>query len=184
MRIDYENGAGTLYDYDPLTFRLVQLYDPPRLLHRLVRTLADVAAPAAPPGCRSAEPALHLRPGRQHHPHPGRRAADDLLPQQARRAERRLHLRRRLPADRGHRPRASGAGRRRPIPHSSDDAGRVGLPHPARTAARMGTYLERYVYDAVGNFLQMQHRGSDPAHPGWTRDLRLRRNEPDREPAS
>ena len=28
----------------------------------------------------------------------------------------------------------------------------------------MGTYIERYVYDAVGNFLQMQHRGSDPAH--------------------
>jgi hypothetical protein len=33
----------------------------------------------------------------------------------------------------------------------------------------MGTYIERYVYDAVGNFLQMQHRGTDPAHPGWTR---------------
>lgn len=33
----------------------------------------------------------------------------------------------------------------------------------------MGTYIERYVYDAVGNFLQMQHRGSDPIHPGWTR---------------
>ena len=33
----------------------------------------------------------------------------------------------------------------------------------------MGRYLERYVYDAVGNFLAMQHRGSDPAHPGWTR---------------
>ena len=33
----------------------------------------------------------------------------------------------------------------------------------------MGTYVERYVYDAVGNFLQMQHRGSDPAHAGWTR---------------
>ncbi len=33
----------------------------------------------------------------------------------------------------------------------------------------MGTYIERYVYDAVGNFLQLQHRGSDPAHAGWTR---------------
>lgn len=33
----------------------------------------------------------------------------------------------------------------------------------------MGTYTEQYVYDAVGNFLQMQHRGSDPAHAGWTR---------------
>src|SRR5207249_6653101 len=33
----------------------------------------------------------------------------------------------------------------------------------------MGTYIERYVYDAIGNFLQLQHRGSDPAHAGWTR---------------
>lgn len=33
----------------------------------------------------------------------------------------------------------------------------------------MGTYTERYLYDAVGNFLQMQHRGTDPAHAGWTR---------------
>ncbi|WP_216912975.1 SpvB/TcaC N-terminal domain-containing protein [Nocardia noduli] len=55
-----------------------------------------------------------------------------------------------------------------PIPHSPDDAGRVGLPHPGDSKA-MGTYTERYVYDAVGNFLQMQHRGNDPAHAGWTR---------------
>ena len=33
----------------------------------------------------------------------------------------------------------------------------------------MGTFTERYVYDAAGNFLKMQHRGSDPANPGWTR---------------
>ena len=44
----------------------------------------------------------------------------------------------------------------------------------------MGTYIERYVYDAVGNFLQMQHRGSDPAHPGWTRAYDYARSQPDR----
>ena len=37
----------------------------------------------------------------------------------------------------------------------------------------MGTYIERYVYDAVGNFLQMQHRGSDPAHAGLDARLQL-----------
>src|SRR6185369_15148754 len=42
------------------------------------------------------------------------------------------------------------------------------LDHPADGNA-MGTYSEHYVYDAVGNFLEMQHRGTDPAHPGWTR---------------
>ena len=47
---------------------------------------------------------------------------------------------------------------------------RVGIRlAPANDGNAMGTYIERYVYDAVGNFLKMQHRGSDPAHPGWTR---------------
>src|SRR5262249_18566974 len=56
-----------------------------------------------------------------------------------------------------------------PIPHSYNDALRIGLLHPGDGTA-MGTYIERYVYDAVGNFLEMQHRGNDPANPGWTRN--------------
>jgi RHS repeat-associated protein len=55
-----------------------------------------------------------------------------------------------------------------PIPHSYRDSFRIDIPHPADGQA-MGTYLERYVYDAVGNFQKMQHVGSDPAAPGWTR---------------
>jgi len=41
------------------------------------------------------------------------------------------------------------------------------LHHPGDGNA-IGTYIERYVYDAVGNFVEMQHRGSDPLQ-GWTR---------------
>ncbi|MBP1990486.1 SpvB/TcaC N-terminal domain-containing protein [Paenibacillus eucommiae] len=33
----------------------------------------------------------------------------------------------------------------------------------------MGLYTEQYVYDAAGNILAVQHRGSDPVLPGWTR---------------
>jgi RHS repeat-associated protein len=33
----------------------------------------------------------------------------------------------------------------------------------------MGRYVEQYVYDVAGNILSMRHRGSSPAHPGWTR---------------
>jgi RHS repeat-associated protein len=63
-----------------------------------------------------------------------------------------------------------------PIPHSYNDAGRVRLLS-VDTGGRfapndgnaMGRYLERYVYDPVGNFLSMQHRGTDPANPGWSR---------------
>ncbi|KAF7513142.1 hypothetical protein GJ744_010538 [Endocarpon pusillum] len=36
----------------------------------------------------------------------------------------------------------------------------------------MGTYLERYLYDAVGNIQAMKHLGSDPKHSGWTRKYR------------
>jgi RHS repeat-associated protein len=55
-------------------------------------------------------------------------------------------------------------------PAASDafDTSRIGLAHPGDGNA-MGTYVERYLYDAVGNILSMQHRGSDPVNPGWTR---------------
>jgi RHS repeat-associated protein len=33
----------------------------------------------------------------------------------------------------------------------------------------MARYVERYLYDAAGNFREMIHRGSDPANTGWTR---------------
>jgi RHS repeat-associated protein len=55
-----------------------------------------------------------------------------------------------------------------PIAHSYNDVLRTRVPHPGDGNA-MGTYLERYVYDLAGNLLEMQHRGSDPANPGWTR---------------
>lgn len=42
------------------------------------------------------------------------------------------------------------------------------LQHPG-DGNSMGTYVERYLYDSVGNILSMQHRGSTPEQPGWTR---------------
>ena len=58
--IDYGNGVRTTYDYDPLTFRLTHL-----------QTTRGAE--------RLAGSELHLRSGRQHHAHPRRRPADDLL---------------------------------------------------------------------------------------------------------
>ena len=55
-----------------------------------------------------------------------------------------------------------------PVVHSYNDAPRTNVLHPGDGNA-MGRYLERYVYDFAGNFLEMQHRGTDPANPGWTR---------------
>ena len=62
----------------------------------------------------------------------------------------------------------SGGGPLPPWPTSHNDEPRVALPAPGDGNA-MGTYSEQYQYDAVGNFLQFTHRGSDPANPGWTR---------------
>lgn len=55
-----------------------------------------------------------------------------------------------------------------PLATSYNDVPRVNLPHPGDGNA-MGTYSEKYRYDAVGNFLSMIHRGTSPSNPGWTR---------------
>ena len=75
-----------------------------------------------------AGPALHLRPGRQPRPDPRPRPAADLLPQPRGRPVRRLHLRRAVPADRGHRPRAPGPGR------ATEHPGRSRRPRPTPPA--------------------------------------------------
>src|SRR5262249_31703626 len=56
-----------------------------------------------------------------------------------------------------------------PIPHSSDDAPRVGIAWSANDGQAMSTYSESYRYDEVGNFIEMRHIGTDPANPGWAR---------------
>lgn len=53
-------------------------------------------------------------------------------------------------------------------PHDAFDTSRIGLAHPGDGNA-LGTYIERYVYDAVGNILKMQHHTSDSVLPDWTR---------------
>jgi len=56
-----------------------------------------------------------------------------------------------------------------PVPTSHTDQPRVGLIDPGDGQA-MGLYQESYEYDAVGNFLRLLHRGTEPQHAGWTRD--------------
>ena len=55
-----------------------------------------------------------------------------------------------------------------PVPYGSDDAARSGVLHPNDGPA-MGTYVESYHYDAVGNLELLKHTGSDPANAGWQR---------------
>lgn len=165
LLIDYKNGASTFYRYDPLTFRLTQLLtqrkpadfpgdDPqPPIAGWPGKQVQNLRYTYDPAGNIThiqddAQQAVYFKNQRVE---PSNDYVYDALCRLIQ-ANGREHL---------------GQGGT-PIPHSHDDAGRVGLPQPGDGNA-MGTYTERYVYDAVGNFLQMQHRRSDPAHPGWTR---------------
>ncbi len=56
-----------------------------------------------------------------------------------------------------------------PTPPDALNGFHTRLDHPGDGDA-MGTYVQQYVYDAVGNILSMQHRGSDPSHAGWKRE--------------
>ncbi|WP_213539891.1 SpvB/TcaC N-terminal domain-containing protein [Nitrosospira sp. NRS527] len=173
LRIDYKNGASTFYSYDPLTFRLTQL---------LTRRNA-VAFPDDDP-----QPPIAGWPGKQvqnlhytYDPVGNITHIQDDAQQTIYFRNQRVEPRNDYTYDALYRLIQAG-GREHlgqggaPTAHSHDDAGRVGLVS-ADAAGRfapndgnaMGTYIERYVYDAVGNFLQMQHGGSDPAHAGWTR---------------
>jgi RHS repeat-associated protein len=176
LRIDYKNGASTRYTYDTETFRLTHLYT------RRGETFTDDCDNPSPPPATIAAPETpvagtpcglqNLRytydpAGNITHIHDD---AQQVIYFRNRRVEPSNDfaydaLYRLIEATgREHLGQAGGA----PIPHSHDDAGRVGLLHPGDGNA-MGTYIERYVYDAVGNLLAMQHRGSDPANPGWSR---------------
>jgi RHS repeat-associated protein len=173
LRIDYKNGASTFSSYDPYTLRLTQSLtrrnsadfpgDDPLLPiagwpGRQVQNLRYVYDPAGNITHiqDDGQQTIYFRNKRVE---PSNDYIYDALYRLIQ-ATGREHL---------------GQGGA-PIAHSHNDAGRIGLLS-ADAAGRfapndgnaMGSYIERYVYDAVGNFLQMQHRGSDPAHAGWTR---------------
>ncbi|MCA9468756.1 MAG: hypothetical protein KC643_25410 [Nitrospira sp.] len=166
LLINYGNGVITAYTYDPLTFHLTHL-----LSRRNVATFPDDCPEPPPvgwPGCQvqnlryTYDPAgniTHIRDDAQQTIYFKNKRVEPNADYTYDAIYRLIEA-----TGREHLGQAGGG----PIPHSYNDAPRVSLLHPGDGNA-MGRYLERYVYDAVGNFLEMQHRGSDPTHPGWTR---------------
>lgn len=174
QRVDYGNGTISFFDYDPLTFRLIRL--------RTERRAADFPddCPQPPPldwpGCLlqdlrytydpvgnvthwqdEAQQAIFFHNTRVD---PAAEYTYDALYRLIQ-ASGREHL---------------GQVGGQPLAHSHNDAQRTGLESgdglgrfSAADGQAMGRYIERYVYDAVGNFLSMRHAGSNPVHPGWTR---------------
>jgi RHS repeat-associated protein len=171
--IDYGNGVTTTYQYDPLTFRLVKM-----------TTTRDGVAfpgdcpqppPAGWPGCNlqnlnyAYDPAGNIT------------SISDEAQQAIYFKNQRVEPCNSYTYDATYRL-IEATGREHlgqdnlPIPHSHNDAGRVSIlsaesggRFAPNDGSAMGTYTERYVYDAVGNFLAMQHRGSNLVTPGWSR---------------
>jgi RHS repeat-associated protein len=180
LHIDYKNGASTRYRYDAETFRLIHLYT-----RRGAAFTEDcdnpqpppptIAAPATPPQGKAcglqnlhytydptgnithiqddAQQTIYFRNQRVE---PSNDYTYDALYRLIQ-ASGREHLGQQANGDRNPATASDGFN----AFHTRQD-----YPNVLKA---MGTYIERYVYDAVGNFLQMQHRGSDPTHAGWTR---------------
>jgi len=153
LRIEYKNGVATQYAYDPQTFRLVHLNtrrgaafdDDLQNLRYTFDSTGNITSIRD-----DAQQAVYFR-NRQVEP-----SAEYTYDALYRLIE---------ASGREHLGQAGGA----PIPHSHDDRLRVGIDWAANDGNAMGRYIEQYVYDAVGNIEQIIHRGTDPAHPGWTR---------------
>lgn len=168
-RISYGNGVERTCEYDPSTYRLT----------RLVTRRNSAAFPddcpeprlSDWPGCElqslryvydAASNIAHIRDEaqqaiffRNRRVDPGRDYTYDAVYRLVE-ATGREHL-----GQASGRPNA-------PTAYGAFDGFHARLDHPGDGDA-MGRYLQRYAYDAVGNILSMQHRGMDPANPGWTR---------------
>lgn len=168
-RIDYGNGASTAYEYDPTTLRLTRL----RTARQSAAFPDDCPEPpdASSPGCGlqdlryTYDPVGNITHIRDH--------AQQAIFFRNRRVEPSSSynydaLYRLIDAaGREHLGRTGGAPNAPQAP-SALGAAHTGILQPGDGNA-MGRYFERYSYDTVGNILELLHRGSDPAHAGWTR---------------
>ena len=179
--IDYDNGVETTYAYDPLTFRL----DPSARPARCRLALNGLASQPSSANARltGPEPALHLRPGRQHHPDRATtalaRPSTSATDASSRTADYTYDAVYRLieATGREHIGQVGGLDSRQP---AATTAITPSWDRRSPTIGRaMRNYTERYAYDAVGNFERMH----PPAATGdsWTRAYAYNEDEPDRE---
>jgi RHS repeat-associated protein len=179
QHIDYKNDTSTHYSYDPDTFRLTGLYtrrgaayteDCDNPLQPPPDTIA--APPNPPPGKPCGVQNLHYTydpAGNITHIRDDAQQTLFFRNQRVEPSNDYIYdaLYRLIQATgREHLGQLAGAPRP-PTPPDPFNTFHAGLAHPGDSAA-MGTYTEQYVYDAVGNFTTMQHKGSQPVNAGWT----------------
>ena len=161
-RIEYGNGVNTAYSYDPLTFRLAHLQT-----LRGTEALQDLSYTYDPVGniTRIRDDAQQTIYFRNQRVEPSAEYTYDAIYRLIE-ATGREHLGQ------------IGAVLNSPTAPDAFNGFQTRLDHPGDGKA-MGTYVESYVYDAVGNFLSMQHRGSDPGAVELDARLHVQRSQPD-----
>jgi RHS repeat-associated protein len=176
-RIDYKNGASTSYRYDPETFRLTQLYT-----RRGSSFIEDCENSMPPPATIAAPdsplPGKHCGIQNLHYTYDPVGNISSIRDE----AQQTIFFRnaqiepsndyvydavyRLIQATgREHLGQVGGS----PVPHSYNDAPRVGIDWSSNDGNAMGRYCENFVYDEVGNFLKMIHRRSCPGAASWIR---------------
>lgn len=172
--IEYNNGAATRYTYDPDTFKLVQLYT-----RRGASFTQDCDNPQPPPATMAAPdtPPAGIYCGLQnlhytYDPAGNITHIQDDAQQTVYFNNQRIEPSNDYTYDALYRL-IEGTGREllsqggEALAHSYNDALRSRLPQPSSSA--MGTYVERYVYDAAGNFVEMKHDRTNAPISGWSR---------------
>ncbi|HET6975285.1 MAG TPA: SpvB/TcaC N-terminal domain-containing protein [Pyrinomonadaceae bacterium] len=165
--VDNGNGVRTLYDYDPLTLRLMRL----RSSRDPVQFPDDCPQPppAGFPGCQvqdlryTYDPrgnVIHIRDDAQQRVFFQNQRVEPSAAYTYDALSRLIEA-----SGREHLGQIGGS----PVPSSYNDKPRVGILLSASDGNAMGNYLQRYFYDAVGNIEQLVHLGTSPANAGWTR---------------
>jgi RHS repeat-associated protein len=172
--IEYGNGARTQYKYDELTFRLIHL-----ITQRDSVAYPDDCPKPAPdkwPGCQAQnlsyvyDPAgniTYIRDDAQQQIYFSNQRVEPNADYFYDAIYRLIQA-----TGREHLGQASDGTLLPPTTTSPTDAPRVRVLHPSDGNA-MGTYVQSYVYDPVGNILEMSHLAGHltPPQPnrGWTR---------------
>jgi len=176
LRIDYGNDVRTTYVYDPLTYRLARLHTerggghPQACATELTDPGRDQrSCPKPTPVCQGVQN-LHytydpagnitgIRDEAQQTVFFRNRCVEPSAEYTYDAAYRLIEA-----TGREHIGQVGGS----PIPHSYNDALRIGFLHPSDGNA-MGRYCECYEYDAVGNIMEMIHRAACPGAESWRR---------------
>lgn len=158
--IAYGNNTSTTYSYEPATFRLARLITTRQGVFPDQATVQDLAYIYDPSGnithIQDDADIHNIIYFRNKRVEPSSDYTYDAIYRLVE-AHGREHLG------------LTSAGQPRPsLPLSDNDAPRMENLLPSDGNA-MGTYNQQYIYDEVGNILQMLHQETDPINPGWTR---------------